>query len=366
MMAALEELCLARLAIPLTVPYKLAFGPVKAFDTILVRLVLDGRDGFGEATILNGYTDEAIEESWARAKALGSGLGGLSSQAAKALIARDLQDAPFTATAFTTAIEMAERHPLLEITRRSEVPLLAGINATDPEGIEREIEAAIAAGYGTLKIKAGFDVEPDLERVALVQKLNRGRARLRVDANQGYTREQGCRFAAGLDPHDIELIEQPCAAADWDANEACARVATVPLMLDESIYNLSDIDRAARVGARFVKLKLMKMGSIDALARGLRRIRELGLEPVLGNGVASDVGCWMEACVARAHIANAGELNGFLRQREPLAAPPMPVRAGSVELLPGYVPVLDLGRLRRFSVETVTALRSKRVVAGGA
>ena len=49
------------------------------------------------------------------------------------------------------------------------------------------------------------------------------------------------------------------------------------------------------------------------------------MEPVLGNGVASDIGCWMEACVARRQIGNAGEMNGFLRPAAPLAQPPMKV-----------------------------------------
>ena len=34
-----------------------------------------------------------------------------------------------------------------------------------------------------------------------------------------------------------------------------------------------------------VKLKLMKAGSLENLAAQLERIRELGMEPVLGNGV---------------------------------------------------------------------------------
>ena len=76
------------------------------------------------------------------------------------------------------------------------MPLLAGINATDPAGIEREIEAAIAAGYRTLKIKAGFDLDADLQRIAFIQRCNGGRAKLRIDANQGYSRDDGVRFAA--------------------------------------------------------------------------------------------------------------------------------------------------------------------------
>jgi len=363
-MATIDELSLLRLSVPLSVPYKLAFGPVAAFDTILVRAVRGGRVGLGEATILNGYTDETIEASWLRARALAPRLAGLSGEAGKAFVARELADAPFTATAFATAIEMAEGHAALRIERPAQVPLLAGINATDEAGIAREIEAALAAGFGTLKIKAGFDVDGDLARVRDIQRVNAGRARLRLDANQGYSREDGCRFAAGLDPADIELLEQPCAAEDWEANEAACRVSTVPMMLDESIYNLADIDRAAAMGARFVKLKLMKMGSLDGLETGLRRIRELGLEPVLGNGVASDVGCWMEACIARSHITNAGELNGFLRQKEQLAVPPLRVERGAVQLAPGFVPELDVARVRRCTRDGFTVLKGQRIVEG--
>jgi hypothetical protein len=57
----------------------------------------------------------------------------------------------------------------------------------------------------------------------------------------------------------------------------------------------------------------MKMGRPRGRSRGIAAHRELGMEPVLGNGVACEVGCWMEACVARTLIGNAGEMNGFLK-----------------------------------------------------
>ena len=70
-------------------------------------------------------------------------------------------------------------------------------------------------------------------------------------------------------------------------------------MLDESIYDIADIERAAAEHAcAFVKVKLMKFVGLDALAAAIERIRALGMQPVLGNGVACDISCWMEACVA--------------------------------------------------------------------
>ena len=337
----IEDVRLDRVRLPLKVPYKLALGVVTAFDTILARIVVGGSVGFGEATILTGYTSETIEDAWRRAQALAQKLVRLSPEAARALAHRDLADAPFTLTAFITAIEMAERHPLLDIGTDQGVPLLAGINAINFAAIEREIGAAVASGYGTLKIKAGFDVDADLERIAFIQRCNAGRAKLRIDANQGYSPGDGVRFASSLSPDSIELLEQPCHADDWDASAAIAKVSTVPFMLDESIYGLEDIKRAAALGAAFVKLKLMKMVSLTALAEGLTLIRDLGMEPVLGNGVASDIGCWMEACVARHHITNAGEMNGFLRQQSSLAATPIAVERGEMQLRAGPPLILD-------------------------
>jgi len=347
----IETISLRLLRLPLRTPYKLAFGPVTHFDTILCSVAANGRAGLGEATILTGYTNETIKESWAVACAMAKKLPGNSTEAAKAAIADRLVKAPFTATALTTAIEMAEGHPALQVVEPVHVPILAGINATDHEAIAVEIEMALDAGFDTLKIKAGFDVEEDLRRIAFIQHCNAGRARLRVDANQGYDREAGCRFAATIDPSDIELLEQPCHADDWEGLEAVSKVSCVPLMLDESIYNEADIRRAAHIGASFVKLKLMKFFSLTSLGQCLELIRELGMEPVLGNGVASDIGCWMEACVARGHIRNAGEMNGFLRQSAPLALPPLTVEAGAMVLTPRSTPRLDESMLESQTIQ---------------
>jgi L-Ala-D/L-Glu epimerase / N-acetyl-D-glutamate racemase len=352
-MMKIEEVQVSRLRIPLSQPYKLALGNVVHFDTLLATAVVDDRRGFGEATILSGYTDETIEESWKLAQDLCRRLARLSYHAACAVLDGELlQIAPFTVTAFRTALEMASGDPILRTEKPTLVPLLFGINASDPPGIEQETQKALDAGYRTLKIKVGFDVESDLARIRLIQSLNRRRASLRVDANQGYSREDGCAFARRVSPDSIELLEQPCHAKDWDAAAAVAAVTAVPLMLDESIYSMEDIDRAARLGAGLVKLKLMKFGSLKRLERGLRRIRELGMRPVLGNGVASDIGCWMEACVARSTIDNAGEMNGYLRQRESVLANPIPIETGAMRLDPGYVPQLAQERIEALTVET--------------
>jgi L-alanine-DL-glutamate epimerase-like enolase superfamily enzyme len=165
---------------------------------------------------------------------------------------------------------------------------------------------------------------------------------MRLDANRAYSRDQGRRFAAALDPAGIELFEQPCAAEDWAANGAVAAASTVPLMLDEAICSVGDIERAATIaGVGFCKLKLKRFGGLERLKAALRRVRALDMEPVLGDGLSSDLGCWMEACVARSTIRNAGEFNGFLKAKSGLFTEALRFERGHMVLKAGFRPNID-------------------------
>lgn len=351
-MATLERVTLYRLAVPLTTPYKLSFGPVKAFDTILAEARdSDGRVGLGEATLLTGYTEETVEGSWNLMQQLAASFPGQSLDTCLKLARGVIDGAPFTATALVSAIEMLQASPWLQVEQPARVPLLGLVNGVEAKELEAEVDQLLGQGFHTLKVKVGFEPEQDARKVKLIQKIVADRGSIRIDANQGYTREQGRAFAATLNPEGIELFEQPCPAGDWEGAKAVAEVSPVPMMLDESIYGMGDIERAAELkAARYIKLKLMKLGSLDLLARGIRRIRELGMEPVLGNGVACEVGCWMEACVARSLITNAGEMNGFLKPVTRLLENPVQFKDGAVLLQPGYAPRLDPDAVARCTV----------------
>jgi hypothetical protein len=78
------------------------------------------------------------------------------------------------------------------------------------------------------------------------------------------------------------------------------------------------------------------------------------MEPVLGDGLGSEVHGWLEACVARTTIRNAGEFNGFLKPTDTLLANPLPFEDGSIVLPAGYVPHLDHQKLTRLTAEQQT------------
>lgn len=347
----IERIDVHRLEIPLERPYRLAFGPVTHYDTVVVTVVDgDGRSGHGEATLLTGYTDETIGAGHALALDIARQLPGTESAAACARLASIGDAAPFIATAFHTALDMAIGHPLLSPTAGTRVPILGLLQGGNRAELRENFARLLADGYRTVKVKIGFDVARDLAALATIQSIVAGRVPIRVDANQGYSAADAVAFIDAVDPAGIELFEQPCAAGDWKAHRYAVDAAAktgLPLMLDESIYRLADIERAAREHAcRFIKVKLMKFIGVDALACAIERVRVLGMTPVLGNGVACDLSCWMEACVAARSIDNAGEMNGFLKARRMLFVRPLQVDDGAI-VLDGARPVLAADALAR-------------------
>lgn len=363
----IERIEVRHLDLSLIRPYKVSFMTFSKFQPLVAEVVdSDGVSGFGEAEITPGYSSETPEGAWSFLTQLSEKLVGLSAAAAKVALEPHIAANPSATSILYTAMEMLEGNPILAPETDTRVPLLQPVHSFDNDAIPDEVEEILAEGFRTLKVKVGFDVDADLRRVAKIQEAAAGRATLRLDANHSFTREEGCTFGAALDPTGIELFEQPCANDDWDGNAAVAAVSRVPVMLDESIYGTADIDRAAAIeGVGFVKLKLKKVGGLDLLHAALERIRHHGMTPVLGDGTATEISCWQEACVARLAIDNAGEMNGFLKFRDRLFTDPLGFSDGAILLRPGFRPTLDKDVLRRVTVAEATMRAGVRTPAVG-
>ncbi|MCB1548364.1 MAG: mandelate racemase [Hyphomicrobiaceae bacterium] len=366
--ARISEITVRKLKINLPTPYKVSGAQFYHYEPLVVQMRMsDGREGFGETVIHKGYSDETPEGGLAFANEMAERIVGSTTAEARAAIAPHLDANSHGGSVLMTSIEMIDGSPLLKVDTPASVPLLVPVNAMELDGLAPEIEETISRGFKTLKVKVGFDVDKDLARVKRIQEIVGDRVTIRLDANRGFTREQGCRFGASLDPKGIELFEQPCSKTDWEANAAVAAVSTVPVMMDESIYSLTDIDRAAKMkGCGYVKVKLKKFGSLERLEASLQRIWANKIKPVLGDGVSTDLSCWLEACVARSTIKNAGEMNGFLKLDTLLFADPLPFENGAIKLVPGWKPVIDQKTIERVTLLSNTYSAGARSASTGA
>jgi L-Ala-D/L-Glu epimerase len=350
----IEEVTVHQISLPLVKPYKVSFRTYTELEPILVQITgASGETGWGEAYIPAGSTRETAETGWQFCLEWSRRVLHRNAAEAKSMIDACAPSAPFAATAMLTALDMLERHPALVMTSEHRVPLLVPVSATSADAIRSEVDALLGQGYRTLKVKVGWDVQADLARVRAVQQAASGRARITMDANRGYSPQQAIEFASSLDPAGIDLFEQPCEADEWEANAAAARVSTVPIMLDESIRGLDDIKRAATLpNVKFVKLKLKRIGGVDRARAAMRYAREFGLDVCLGDGVATELLCWVEACAGRGLLQRAGDMNGFLKPAARLFRNPLPFRTGEIVMEADYWPEIDLQAVKKHAVRS--------------
>src|ERR1700722_4213927 len=241
----LAELTLRMVRVPLIRPYVLSYRTFTEFEPVIVEVRdADGRIGWGEGHISPGSSSETREGGWAFCREHAAAIIGKDTTQAKATIGPTLDPGKVAATPVLTASEMLEDHPLLRLDREVRLPLLTPFNSSARAEIAEEVDRRLEDCFRTFKIKVGKNADDDGRRVQLIQQAIGGRATMRLDANRAHGEGEARRFAAGLYRAGIELFEQPGDSENWDANARVAGVSPVPVMLDEPICALADVQRA--------------------------------------------------------------------------------------------------------------------------
>jgi L-alanine-DL-glutamate epimerase-like enolase superfamily enzyme len=80
----------------------------------------------------------------------------------------------------------------------------------------KEMKTFAESGFGTVKMKVGFDPTNDVRRVKLVRKEVGSSVELAIDANMGYLPHVAKEVAQELEAHDIAWFEEPVSADDVD------------------------------------------------------------------------------------------------------------------------------------------------------
>ncbi len=143
------------------------------------------------------------------------------------------------------------------------------------------------AAYPLIKLKLGSD--DDEARVKAVREA-RPDARLVVDANAGWTREDALSNLKWLEKYNLELIEQPLAKEDHEGMGKVQRETAIPIVGDESVQTLEDVEKLASAGVAGINVKLMKVGGVMPALRILKRAKELKMKVMLGCMIETSIG----------------------------------------------------------------------------
>jgi L-alanine-DL-glutamate epimerase-like enolase superfamily enzyme len=167
-------------------------------------------------------------------------------------------------------------------------------------------QRAKESGLPILKVKVGG--ANDEAMVAAIRKATN--AKLRVDANAGWTREQAAMMIPRLAQYDLEFIEQPLPVGDIEGLRWLrAQKFGLPIFADEPVKTARDV--AAHAGAvDGVVVKVMKTGGIREALRAIHTARALDLQVMLSCMVESSVG--VTAAVHLAPLCDYADLDGPL------------------------------------------------------
>jgi len=282
-------------------PFRLSYGVSETRQAYWIRLPDD--EGWGEGTIppYYGVRDEDMEAVWQSA----------------ADSNRPLPDDPRQIEKWVGAAGPAPARCALDLAlydrigRQLGLPLYVLLGLPKPQAMPTSFTIAIDTPEAMarlalenqhmpiIKVKLGSD--DDEARLRAIREA-RPDARLRVDANAGWSLEEALRQVQTLEQFDLEMIEQPLPKDQIEAMGEVQKHTCLPIVADESVQTLQDVERLAAAGVRGINLKLMKVGGLTPGLRMLRRARELGLQVMLGCMVETSIGT-----TAVAHLAGLAD-----------------------------------------------------------
>lgn len=134
----------------------------------------------------------------------------------------------------------------------------------DPARDADALSASVVQGFQGIKIKlGGADLARDLDTVAEVRRIVGDATRLMVDYNQSLDPAEAIRRIRALEAFDLEWVEEPVAAEDFQGHARVRSETRLPIQTGENWWFPRDAERAVAAGACDRMMPdLMKIGGI--------------------------------------------------------------------------------------------------------
>lgn len=334
----ITEIRLGMISVPLRVPFKTALRSVSSVEDVIIEIHTDaGHVGYGEAPptgVITGDTTGAI-------------IGAINDHIKKVLIGRDVDDLEnlmkalnnciIKNTSAKAAADMAlwdlygqlyniPVYKLLGGSRKSIVTDIT-ISVNSPEEMRHDAANAVSRGYDCLKVKVGSNPDLDVARLAAIREVAPAVC-LRIDANQAWTPKQAVRLLNQMQEKglDIEFVEQPVKAYDFDGLKYVTERSYVPVLADESVFSPHDAVKIMQMrAADLVNIKLMKCGGIYNALQIASAAEVYGVECMIG--------CMLEAKIsvnAAVHLACAKQIITKIDLDGPVLCIEDPIIGGAV------------------------------------
>ena len=330
---------LGRISVPLRTPFKTALRSVNSVEDVIVEVHTDtGAVGYGEAPPTGAITGDTT----------GAILGAIQDHIAKTIIGRDVDELEPLLQAIQkcivgnssakAAVDMAVWDLYGQLYHIPVYKLLGGgrknivtditISVNDPETMASDALKALARGYDCLKMKVGVDPTLDVARLKAVRDAVGKETVIRIDANQAWQPKEAVRILNQMQEQglDIELVEQPVAAHDFEGLKYVTERSYVPVLADEAVFSPENAMTIMKMGAAdLINIKLMKCGGIYNALKIASAAEVFGVQCMIG--------CMLEAKIsvnAAVHLACAKNIITKVDLDGPVLCSEDPILGGAV------------------------------------
>ena len=176
------------------------------------------------------------------------------------------------------------------------IPINGLIWMGSPEWMQDQVEKKIKEGYSVLKFKIGaIDWEQEHKIIQEVRKhFGPEKLTIRVDANGGFKQANVRHILNQLSDLSVHSIEQPVAVNEIDLLAALCKEAIVPIALDESLipcYALAEkVALLDRVSPQFIILKPSLHGGISGVQTWIELATARGIGWWMTSALESNIG----------------------------------------------------------------------------
>lgn len=178
------------------------------------------------------------------------------------------------------------------------------VSVDEPLLMAKEAKKHIEKGFQTLKIKVGKEAHLDLERIEAIRNVVPKNTTLRLDANQGWKPKEAVSIIREMENRNlnIEFVEQPVHAKDWEGLKYVKDNVQTPIMADESMFSARDALKIVQGGyADLLNIKLMKCGGIREAWKIADIAEAAGVKCMVGSMMESSLSVSAVAHLAAAH-----------------------------------------------------------------
>lgn len=280
----MRTLTVRRESWPLARPFTISRGTKTTAEVVFAEIEDDGVHGRGECVPYPRYGESADAVADAVAALAEDIAAGIDRSALQRRLpagaARNVLDCALWDLEAKTSGRRVWQLAALPAPRPA--PTAETIALDTPEAMAAA--ALVLRGRPLLKLK--LDGTGVVERIAAVRAAV-PRARLIVDANEGWDLHLLQRIHGKLAALDVELIEQPLPASADD--ELRGFVSKVMLCADEGCHTAEDVGRLPDAYG-MINVKLDKAGGLTAVLQAMAAARARGLRVMVGCMVATSLG----------------------------------------------------------------------------